>query len=77
VFTLHAELEGMKLSPVFEQLLVGWKDQGYSLVAMRDLVAGTEPASLPLHCVVDAPRKGRSGTLASQGGAFLAEESSL
>jgi len=43
---------------------------------MRDLVAGTEPASLPLHSVVDAPRKGRSGTLSSQGPAFLADESS-
>ncbi len=77
VFTLHAELEGMKLSGVFDKLLGGWKAQGYSLVAMRDLVAGTEPTTLPLHSVVDAPRKGRSGTLASQGPAFLAEESSL
>ncbi|HLX21788.1 MAG TPA: polysaccharide deacetylase family protein [Usitatibacter sp.] len=74
VFTMHAELEGMKLSGVLEQLFEGWRSQGYSLVAMRDLVAGTEPTSLPLHSVVDAPRKGRSGTLASQGPAFLSEE---
>ena len=29
VFTLHAELEGMKLAPAFEKLLEGWKAQGY------------------------------------------------
>ena len=73
VFTLHAELEGMKLSPVLEKLLEGWKSQGYSLVATRDLVDGNEPAGLPMHSVVDAPRRGRSGTLASQGPAFLPE----
>ena len=76
VFTLHAELEGMKLSPIFEHLLQGWKGQGYHIVAMRELVAGAEPANLPLHSVIDAPLPGRSGTLASQGPAFLARESS-
>jgi undecaprenyl phosphate-alpha-L-ara4FN deformylase len=76
VFTLHAELEGMKLAPALEKLLQGWKAQGYELVAMRELVAACEPSSLPLHAVVDAPRRGRSGTLASQGPAFLPEEES-
>ena len=71
VFTLHAELEGMKLAPVLEKLLVGWKAQGYELVAMRELVAESVPSSLPLHSVVDAPLPGRSGTLASQGPTFL------
>ena len=28
VFTLHAELEGMKLAPVLDRLLEGWKSQG-------------------------------------------------
>jgi undecaprenyl phosphate-alpha-L-ara4FN deformylase len=76
VFTLHAELEGMKLAPAFEALLEGWKTQGYRLVAMRDLVAGALPGTLPLHTVVEAPIAGRSGTLSSQGPAFLATESS-
>ena len=76
VFTLHAELEGMKLAPMFEKLLDGWREQGYELGAMRDLVAATEPASIPLHSVVDASLPGRSGTLASQGPAFLAKKSS-
>ena len=77
VYTLHAELEGMKLAPAFEKLLEGWKEQGYALVAMRDIVADLKPSALPLHSVVDAPVPGRSGTLACQGRAFLAEESSL
>ena len=76
VFTLHAELEGMKLSPVFEQLVQGWKAQGYDLVALRDLASTTDARTLPLHEVVDVPVPGRSGTLASQGPVFLADESS-
>lgn len=75
VFTLHAELEGMKLSPIFEKLLEGWKAQGYELCAMRELVNGVESAKLPMHSIVDAPRAGRSGTLASQGPEFLPQES--
>ncbi len=75
VFTLHAELEGMKLAPIFEKLLEGWKAQGYELCALREMVNAAEPAKLPLHSVVDALRQGRSGTLASQGPAFLPEES--
>ena len=76
VYTLHAELEGMKLASIFEKLLEGWKSQGYALVAMRELVAGVEAAKLPLHSVTQSPVPGRSGTLAAQGPAFLATESS-
>jgi peptidoglycan/xylan/chitin deacetylase (PgdA/CDA1 family) len=75
VFTLHAELEGMKLAPVLERLLDGWKTQGYRLSALGELVDITDIAKLPLHSVAEAPVGGRSGTLATQGPAFLAEES--
>lgn len=75
VFTLHAELEGMKLAPALDRLLEGWKSQGYSLVCLRSLVAEYPHGSLPLHAVVDAPAEGRSGTLATQGPAFLGGES--
>jgi undecaprenyl phosphate-alpha-L-ara4FN deformylase len=71
VFTLHAELEGMKLAPAFERLLEGWKEQGYRLVALRDLHAGLEPAALPLHAVGNGEIPGRSGVLSLQGAAFL------
>ena len=76
VFTLHAELEGMKLAPVLERLLAGWKNQGYALAAMREQADAVNAELLPLHTVVDAPLPGRSGTLSTQGPAFLAEESS-
>lgn len=71
VFTLHAELEGMKLMPALEKLLAGWTAQGFRLIAMRNLVDLHTPSALPLHTVLDAPVPGRSGTLATQGPAFL------
>jgi peptidoglycan/xylan/chitin deacetylase (PgdA/CDA1 family) len=71
VYTLHAELEGGKLLPVFDALIGGWKAQGYELVAMRSLFSDLEAGALPLHEVVDGSVPGRSGTLALQGGPFL------
>jgi peptidoglycan/xylan/chitin deacetylase (PgdA/CDA1 family) len=65
VFTLHAELEGGKLLPVFEQLLTGWKEQGYDLVSMRQYLSGLD-STLPRHEVVMGEVDGRSGTLALQ-----------
>jgi undecaprenyl phosphate-alpha-L-ara4FN deformylase len=66
VFTLHAELEGLKLRRDFEWLLESWLSVGCVPIAMSDLAAqiGT-----------DAPRQrvelesvpGRSGVLAVQG----------
>ena len=37
VFTLHAELEGQKLLPAFEKLIMGWLKQGHDLVTMGKL----------------------------------------
>ncbi len=60
VFTLHAELEGMKLAPQFEQLLQGWQAQGFHLQTMAQSFADLRAA--PEHRV---PRwetlPGRSG----------------
>ncbi len=67
VYTLHAELEGMALLPIFEQLLVGWKEQGYELVATRDMAAQLDRKTLPVHEVIMGEIPGRSGTLALQG----------
>jgi len=72
VYTLHAELEGMKLAPVFEQLLAGWRAQGYELVALRDYFGNLTPKTLPRCSVEMAAVPGRAGTLAVQGDEFLA-----
>lgn len=71
VYTLHAELEGMKLLPVFEQLLAGWRAQGYELVSLRDYFASIERDNLPRHEMIMAEIDGRSGELALQGPRFL------
>lgn len=72
VYTLHAELEGNRLSGVFEELLAGWRAQGYSLVSLRNYAEGLDVARLPRHVVIDGTIPGRSGTVAAQGGKFLA-----
>lgn len=66
VFTLHAELEGGKWMPVLEQLLQGWKQQGYELVPMRQMMRGIK-ATPPLHAVAMREIAGRSGMFAVQG----------
>jgi undecaprenyl phosphate-alpha-L-ara4FN deformylase len=71
VYTLHAELEGGKLSPVLDELLSGWKRQGYDLVSMRELAESLDLKSLPRHEIAIGPVSGRSGTLALQGKEYL------
>jgi len=66
VFTLHAELEGGKWMPVFEQLLIGWKAQGYDLVSMRQYLESIETI-LPRCEMVMREVDGRVGKLAVQG----------
>jgi peptidoglycan/xylan/chitin deacetylase (PgdA/CDA1 family) len=73
VFTLHAELEGMQLAHVFEQLLSGWKAQGWRLASMRALYETFQPLALPRCEVGPGSVPGRSGTLLCQGPEFLAE----
>ena len=73
VFTLHAELEGMQLAPVFERLLSGWKTQGWRLAAMRALHETLQPLALVRCEVGPGSVPGRSGTLSCQGPEFLAE----
>lgn len=72
VFTLHAELEGMKLAPILERLLDGWIAQGYELVPTRRLLENVNLAALPRHEVQWDEIPGRSGTLMVQGEEFLA-----
>jgi undecaprenyl phosphate-alpha-L-ara4FN deformylase len=73
VYTLHAELEGMLLAAAFEQLLVGWKAQGWRLVSMRTLLDTLQPLALPRCEVGPGTIEGRSGTLLLQRDEFLAD----
>jgi undecaprenyl phosphate-alpha-L-ara4FN deformylase len=73
VFTLHAELEGMRLASVLDQLLTGWKAQGFALGPMRLLRDAVEPLALPRCETALAPIAGRSGTLLMQGDEFLGD----
>ena len=70
VYTLHAELEGLRLKPVLETLLEGWTAQGYELVAMRRILEGVNAATLPRHRVQPAAVPGRSGLVMTQGAAL-------
>jgi peptidoglycan/xylan/chitin deacetylase (PgdA/CDA1 family) len=65
VFTLRAELEGGKWLPVFEQLLTGWKAQGYDLVSMRQYLQGIQD-TLPRHAVRMSAAGGHNRALAVQ-----------
>ena len=63
VFTLHAELEGQKLAPIFEQLLIGWQAQGYRFTSMAGYAQTLNTAELPLRPLRWADIPGRSGEL--------------
>ncbi|MGF6771306.1 undecaprenyl phosphate-alpha-L-ara4FN deformylase [Paraburkholderia sp. GAS199] len=66
VFTLHAELEGQKLAPVFEQLLEGWRAQGHTFATMGDYYAALDRDTLPSYPVTWGEIPGRSGELIVQ-----------
>jgi peptidoglycan/xylan/chitin deacetylase (PgdA/CDA1 family) len=73
VYTLHAELEGQRLAPVFDALLAGWKAQGWQLVTMRAMYERLVPMALP-RCVVGYGEiPGRSGRLLVQQQEFLGD----
>jgi undecaprenyl phosphate-alpha-L-ara4FN deformylase len=73
IFTLHAELEGMRLVPVLERLISGWKDQGHELVSTRAIYERAEINELPYCNAALGEIPGRSGTLLLQGEPHLAE----
>lgn len=67
VFTMHAELEGMRLLPVLTRLLTGWRDQQYELVSMGQMRRSLDVATLPRCEVIAGTVPGRTGMLALQG----------
>jgi undecaprenyl phosphate-alpha-L-ara4FN deformylase len=66
VFTLHAELEGMRLAGPFETLLAKWRDSGASIVRMAALHTLALQRPLPVRAVTRGEIPGRSGYLAVQ-----------
>ena len=71
VFTLHAELEGLRLGDTLERLLTGWREQGYELVSLAQLRDSLDLERLPRHEMIRGEIPGRSGTLMLQGEEFL------
>lgn len=67
VYTLHAELEGMRFRPVFEALLSGWSERGYQINSLEELSRSLDVPSLPVHTVNRSQIEGRAGMLAVQG----------
>jgi peptidoglycan/xylan/chitin deacetylase (PgdA/CDA1 family) len=67
VYTLHAELEGMQLLPVMDQLLAGWRAAGHTVSTLEDGYRALDIGGLPRHEVVWGEVEGRSGFLAVQG----------
>ena len=68
VFTAHAELEGGNWHAIFDELLSGWREQGYELVSLKALYDSLDLSNLPRREVVRGTVPGRSGTLALEAG---------
>ncbi len=66
VFTLHAELEGMRLLEAFESLLLKWRGAGATVTRMAAIHALATERPLPVRAVVEGEIPGRSGLLAVQ-----------
>jgi undecaprenyl phosphate-alpha-L-ara4FN deformylase len=75
VFTLHAELEGMRLLDAFESLLVKWRESGASITRMATIHELAMQHPLPARAVVMGQVAGRSGLLAVQAESAAADAS--
>src|SRR5258706_4218617 len=64
-FTLHAELEGMRLLDAFESLLVKWRESGASIMRMAKIHELAMCRPLPARAVGLGEVAGRSGLLAT------------
>lgn len=73
VFALRADVEGLVLLRVLDQLFTGWRAQGYALVSLGAIHAGVEPLALPRCEVALAPIPGRRHPVLLQGDEFLAD----
>ena len=67
VFTLHAELEGMKLIGAFERLIDGWRAQGFALGTLAEAYARLDRGAIPTRRWTWGAIAGRSGQLMLSG----------
>jgi peptidoglycan/xylan/chitin deacetylase (PgdA/CDA1 family) len=67
VYTLHAELEGMRLLPAMERMLDAWQAMGYRIASLGELYRTLDPERLPCHRIDTGEVPGRSGLLSIQG----------
>lgn len=67
VYTLHAELEGMRLLPTLQKLLHGWRARDARIGTTEDLFNTLDVSALPQLPVVYGEIPGRSGVMALQG----------
>ena len=66
VYTLHAELEGMKLMPVMEKLLEQWSKSGFEFSTLNQLYESLDTSTLPKQDIEWGEIDGRSGFLGVQ-----------
>ena len=66
VYTLHAELEGLKLQPVMEKLLEHWTSSGFEFVTLQQLYQSLDQSVVPRETIKWGEVEGRSGQLAVQ-----------
>jgi peptidoglycan/xylan/chitin deacetylase (PgdA/CDA1 family) len=71
VFSLRASADVVKNPSLIENLLTGWREQGYELTSIQALAANLDMDKLPRHEVVVGTVPGRYGTLLLQGEEFL------
>lgn len=67
VYTLHAELEGMRMLPAMERMLDAWQTSGYRMFSLGDLYRSLDIERLPRHHVSTGRVPGRPGLLSTQG----------
>ena len=72
VHTLSAELEGMELLPLFEQILHAWRTDGMDLLSLNTYFAAARAETLPRHRVEIGRLDGFASAVALQGAEFLA-----
>lgn len=71
VFSLQAGSDSSRHPQVIEELLAGWREQGYEVTSIQALAEGLHADKLPRHEVVIGTVPGRNGTLLLQGNEFL------